>query len=412
MANEDVELIKPPSLSPMATLQHPTLPWRASSSMVMGLTGMLSKGFLYGINTVEVTGLQRFVKILDERQDVGKRAKGLVTVCNHISALDDPLIWGVLPARHLFNPANMRWGLGAHDICFKNQALSTFFGLGQVLPTHRALYSSHGGPFQPTMTQAIRLLSSQPYASPSAPSLENSPLAPGSPLGMLPNDDPFSSSALTYSTTGLDSHLAPSAYSQNRHAWVHVFPEACIHQHEDMSLRYFKWGLGRLILEAEPAPDVLPMFIDGTQRLMPEDRKFPRFVPRVPQNLRIIFGEPLDTEAAFGDLRARWRELVRRDYEDRRHHQRRAETTNPATAVVRTTDAIGELSSNELKYGAEATELRIEVAKRVRDEIQKLRLSHGYPEDDPALGFAETWAREPAQRSYRSNVDGSLVKKE
>lgn len=35
--------------------------------------------------------------------------------------LDDPLIWGILPLRYAFNPENLRWGLGAHDICFKNK---------------------------------------------------------------------------------------------------------------------------------------------------------------------------------------------------------------------------------------------------------------------------------------------------
>jgi hypothetical protein len=36
--------------------------------------------------------------------------------------LDDPLIWGVLPlVPYGSDPSNHRWGLGAHDICFKNQ---------------------------------------------------------------------------------------------------------------------------------------------------------------------------------------------------------------------------------------------------------------------------------------------------
>lgn len=30
-------------------------------------------------------------------------------------------MWGVLPLRYAFNPSNMRWGLGAHDICYKNK---------------------------------------------------------------------------------------------------------------------------------------------------------------------------------------------------------------------------------------------------------------------------------------------------
>lgn len=30
-------------------------------------------------------------------------------------------MWGVLPLRYAFDPWSLRWGLGAHDICFKNK---------------------------------------------------------------------------------------------------------------------------------------------------------------------------------------------------------------------------------------------------------------------------------------------------
>lgn len=60
-------------------LDRPSLPWRASSAMITGLTGMVSRGFLYGFNKVETTGLQRFLKILDEREDADKRERGLLT---------------------------------------------------------------------------------------------------------------------------------------------------------------------------------------------------------------------------------------------------------------------------------------------------------------------------------------------
>lgn len=199
-------------------------------------------------------------------------------------------------------------------------------------------------------------------------------------------------------------------------------------------------------------PDVLPMFIDGTQNIMSEERTFPRFLPRGGHKFHVAFGELLDTEAVFGDLRAKWQELVRRD-----RLRRDAQTVNPlgsgsrwwslsslwpkqterAAGVTtakealphaaegdetvlktpRSTEdiprplALGELS-DELKYGQEAQALRIEVARRVRDEVEKLRVSLGYPEDDPKLSLAESWAREPATKAFRSSVDDSLVRKE
>lgn len=186
----------------------------------------------------------------------------------------------------------------------------------------------------------------------------------------------------------------PPVYAQDRHSWVHVFPEACVHQHPKMFMRYFKWGVSRMILESEPMPDVLPIFIDGTQRMMPEDRGWPRPVPRFGVRLRIAFGEPLDTESVFGDLRAQWQELVKRQ-----------------ETKTRTPHVLGELS-DELKYGEEAMKLRIEVARRVREEVLRVRRGLGYPDDEPpGFELAETWRRELTEDKFRSNVDGSLVNK-
>lgn len=59
--------------------QRPSLSWRLKSALVMGVTGAISRCFLYGFNTVEVTGLSRFLDILDSRKDPAKRQRGLLT---------------------------------------------------------------------------------------------------------------------------------------------------------------------------------------------------------------------------------------------------------------------------------------------------------------------------------------------
>ncbi|KAF7561883.1 hypothetical protein G7046_g2266 [Stylonectria norvegica] len=333
---------------------RPSLPWRLASTSVMGSVGVLSRAFLYGFNNVEVTGLDRLLGVLDRRKLQGGRERGLLTVCNHVAVLDDPLIWGILPLRYCFDVNNLRWGLGAHDICFKNKALSTFFSLGQVLPTHRLWHSQHGGLFQPTMTQAIKLLSGP------ASSLE--PVQP------------------SFSTDGVDTFTAPSAFTSNRNAWVHVFPEACCHQNPESTLRYFKWGISRLILESDPAPEFIPMFINGTQHIMPEDRTWPRWAPRVGTTVKVVIGEPTDVDLMFGHYRAAWKKLV--------------EKGDPEL----------------LRDGPEAVELRVAVARKVRDEIQKLRESIGFPaEENETNALAETWDKEPNKKKFTSPVDGSLV---
>lgn len=53
--------------------------WRGTSAMVMGLTGTLSKTFLYGLNDLEVFGLDNFMQILESRRDPSQRQRGLIT---------------------------------------------------------------------------------------------------------------------------------------------------------------------------------------------------------------------------------------------------------------------------------------------------------------------------------------------
>ncbi|KAE8454265.1 hypothetical protein EG329_005190 [Mollisiaceae sp. DMI_Dod_QoI] len=365
----------------------PSLPWRFSSALIMGLTGSASRSFLYGLNHTEVIGLDRFMQVLDRREDVEGRERGLITVSNHVSVMDDPLIWGVLPFKYAFNPSNHRWSLGSYDICFTNRVLTAFFNAGQVLPTHRSLHSIHGGLFQPTIAQAIRLLSSQPFARapPSHPTL----------LTPLETPDPFTSGTLTYSTNGIDSFPSPSFYPSRKFSWIHIFPEGRVHQHPEKSLRYFKWGVSRLILESEPLPEIIPIFIDGNQEVMHEARSWPRFIPRAGKKIKIAFGDRVDGEKVFGELRERWRRLVKLQKEALMKRGERTEWE------------MGELTEG-LKYRNEAVELRKEVTKRIRNEVLKLRRSLGYPDEDPKAGLVETWIEEGPKRTGKME-DGSWV---
>jgi monolysocardiolipin acyltransferase len=141
---------------------------------------------------------------------------------------------------------------------------------------------------------------------------------------------------------------------------------------------------------------IIPMFIAGTENVMHESREFPRFLPRVGKNIRIAFGEEVDGEKVFGDLRVKWKRLV--------GLQKEALCRKGLDSDI----PMGELTE-ELKYGTEAVALRIEVTKRVRMEVLKLRKQLGYPEEDPKEGLAETWAQEGPKREGRMN-DGSWVK--
>jgi len=142
-------------------------------------------------------------------------------------------------------------------------------------------------------------------------------------------------------------------------------------------------------------PEIIPIFIDGNQEVMHESREWPRFIPRAGKNIKIAFGDAVDGESVFGDLRDRWQNLVKLQKE----------------ALVRKGIEVnwemGELTEG-LKYGAEAVALRKEVTKRIRIEVLKVRRSLGYPDEDPKEGLVETWIEE-GPKSEGKMDDGSWV---
>lgn len=59
--------------------EAPSAPWRAASTVIMGAVGLLCKGFLSGLSKVETHGMEDFLKLLDERENVAGRERGLIT---------------------------------------------------------------------------------------------------------------------------------------------------------------------------------------------------------------------------------------------------------------------------------------------------------------------------------------------
>ncbi|KAI5297317.1 hypothetical protein KEM55_004867 [Ascosphaera atra] len=159
---------------------------------------------------------------------------------------------------------------------------------------------------------------------------------------------------------------------------MHIFPEGKVHQTTEKTMRYFKWGVSRLILEASECPDIVPIWLEGTDDVMHETRGFPRFLPRAFKRVSITFGRKFDGDETFGDLRGRWRKLVERSEAKRKEGEEKP--------------AFGVLEDEELMYGPEARELRIECTKRIRDMVLDVRRLRGYAEEDPKEALPETWA--------------------
>lgn len=207
--------------------------------------------------------------------------------------------------------------------------------------------------------------------------------------------DPFSDidPAPAYTTNGVDSFFAPSAYAANSYSWLHIFPEGKVHQSPQKTMRYFKWGVARLILEPPECPDVVPIFIEGNDQVMHESRQFPRFIPRAGKSLTITFGDRVDTETLFGDLRRKWRLLKLQEDEELGPQNR---------------NELGVLGQ-KLMYGDEAVELREECARRVREAVLNVRRSRGLADEDPKCGKVETWEKEGSKGEGKME-DGTWIK--
>ncbi|KAJ6539026.1 acyltransferase-domain-containing protein [Mycena capillaripes] len=200
------------------------------------LVHLTCKAALSTICSVSVQGLHHLEAALSTA-----RTTGLVTLANHISTLDDPLTWGVLPTKYFLKSRTTRWTLGASDVMFTNPVFSAFFRSGQVLETVRGI-----GIYQPSVDAAIDKL--------------------------------------------------------NTGNWVHFFSEGKINQPNTYPQRdgvahlpRFKWGVGRVLMEATTLPVIIPMWLTGFDTLMPEGRSFPfNYLPRPGTHLSVTFGEPLD----------------------------------------------------------------------------------------------------------------------
>ncbi|KAF9320785.1 hypothetical protein BG003_004772 [Podila horticola] len=156
--------------------------------MVIASVAVISKTFMtFGAQT-NVHNINPFLDVLCDP----KRTRSILTVTNHASTVDDPLLWGTLPWKCYLSPSRtIRYALGAQELCYPNKTIGAFFQCGQVVPIVRG-----NGIFQPAIDESIRLL--------------------------------------------------------QQGKWVHVFPEGKVNQSPE--LIRLKWGIGRILLELAGRP--------------------------------------------------------------------------------------------------------------------------------------------------------------
>ncbi|ODV83379.1 hypothetical protein CANARDRAFT_30005 [[Candida] arabinofermentans NRRL YB-2248] len=325
--------------------------WNALSHATCLLAVGGSKLILNLFYDVKVKGLSNIDAGLTKARSENR---SFITLMNHMSVCDDPLLWGCLPWKYFRDVDDIRWGLAAANICFNNKFSSTFFSLGKILPCERF----GRGPFQDSLDAAIRILSpDDTIDSEHIFQLENT-------VNPLIND---------IKSLYSKSHTPPVL--RHKTSWMHIFPEGYVCQLEpphNNSMRFFRWGTARLVLEPTVAPVIVPIFSNGFEKIAPEGRSADFSDSVLPQNIgaeiSVNIGKPID-DSIIESFRKEWRDLCVK-YTD---------ATNPNDM------------SFDLKFGDEAKALRSRVCAYLREQVAKLRLDSGFPEEDPRFKSVDFW---------------------
>ncbi|KAL6926251.1 hypothetical protein ACO0SA_001751 [Hanseniaspora valbyensis] len=349
--------------------QYPrdTKSWQFFSKTTMYFTVFVSKTFLNIFYKPRLNGLENLDVAMTKAE---KENRGIITVMNHMSVVDDPFVWGTLPfSFYIKHGNNFRWCLAASNLCFATPTLAKFFSLGQTLSTERF----GKGPFQGSIDAAIRLLSPDDTLD-----LEFSPDR---------NNNQNESTKLGSEQKNLLKVLKPGEKAsglykppliREKPSWIHVYPEGFVLQLEppfNNSMRYFKWGITRLILESTEAPVVVPMFATGFEKIAPETdagSKLGRYLPKeFGSEINVTIGKQISEEIING-FRQEWQNICDKYLDN---------------------NSSGDLNYN-LKFSKEAEQLRSDVAASLREHVALIRHEiRKFPQEDPRFKSPSWWKR-------------------
>lgn len=139
--------------------------------------------------------------------------RGLITVSNHVTAVDDPgAVAPLVPLQWLLQPHRLRWTLCAADRCFGNPLVSAILRGGRALPIERGK-----GPDQLAMDAVVAKLDSG--------------------------------------------------------EWLHMFPEGTRQPYGQLGR--MRPGVGRLVADARLPPIVLPFYHRGLHTLLKKGEVLP-----------------------------------------------------------------------------------------------------------------------------------------
>ena len=203
--------------------------WQFVGNIVYTVCYLASKVFIKRLNEMKVVNKEILERaILDRRRNVP-----LITISNHTSCMDDPLMFGDIPFRLVpllkGDTRTTRWLLGARELCFTKLWHSVFFSWTGVVPTVRGY-----GVYQKSVNFCLNKLRDG--------------------------------------------------------GWVHIFPEGGVNLNPLQETLRLKWGVGRLVSECLPSPLVVPIWHVGMEEILPNR---PPYIPKPFKKVTMLVGNPL-----------------------------------------------------------------------------------------------------------------------
>lgn len=213
------------------------------SPWVIAMASEICKWFVTLFSKTRIHGMKNLEDLLI---DPKKRDNlPIITFSNHISTLDDPIMWGWISRRISYSFKDARWVLGAQEITFPSPIIAFFSARAKILPIMRGL-----GLKQPGMTMAKEAMS---------------------------NGD-----------------------------WIHIFPEGRVNMTSSAILTPLRWGIGQLIidyyLETHRLPHIIPIVLRGVDNVLPYGSRIR--IPRPFKSIDLAIGESMSNsilDATFMD---------------------------------------------------------------------------------------------------------------
>ena len=269
--------------------------------LVRGLQGQLAGlpfTLLARVCRWEIDGAERLLAAAREHQRTGR---GLVTVSNHVSLFDDPLVFVPLLGIKDLNELSKCWYSTACADNFnpsggslRARVVRRFSEVSNMVFMSRAHKRGHSAVEADPQSlvgdgQDVR------FAQRVGERAKALGVEPGRyPLGFFTPAGPGGDQARCEALN--QAGMIEACMRVDSGDWLHFFPEGG--RSRDLSLRPARAGVGKVLFHTDPL--VVPFCLYGTERVLPVGAK----LPAVGQRIVIHVGEPVPA-SAFAALRTR-----------------------------------------------------------------------------------------------------------